>query len=63
MPNHQKEQLMNHQLNELTEVIQQTINLENTKARLDVFSIIEDGKENGKDPVDILIDLLKWCKR
>jgi hypothetical protein len=54
---------MNHQLNELTEVIQQTINLENTKARLDVFSIIEDGKENGKDPVDILIDLLKWCKR
>jgi hypothetical protein len=53
---------LDHQANELVEAFSNLINTENTKARLDVFSIIKDGHDAQLDPVDILKNLLDWVK-
>lgn len=52
---------LNHQAEELTRAISQTIDIEATKARLDVITIIQDGLEQGKLPMAILADLTDWA--
>ena len=53
---------IDHQIKELTQAFSNIINTERTKAKLDAFAIITDGKEAGKEPVDILIDILRWVR-
>lgn len=53
---------LDHQAEELVQAFSNLINTENTKARLDVFTIIKDGHEAELDPVDILKNLLDWVK-
>ena len=54
--------VLTHQVEELTRAISQVINTENTKARLEAFRIIEAGHEAGKNPADILCDILVWVR-
>ena len=51
---------LDHQANELAKAFADTINIERTKARLDVFTIIKEGQEKGRDAHDILISILNW---
>lgn len=53
---------LQHQTEELIQAFSNLINVENTKARLDVYTIINNGHEAGKQPTDILCDLLEWVK-
>jgi hypothetical protein len=51
---------LNHQAEELARAISQVINIERTKAKLDVFTIIKDGHEASTSPHQILQDVLTW---
>ena len=51
---------LSHQVEELKNAVGQLINVERTKAKLDVFTIIKDGKEAGRSPYDILTQVLNW---
>lgn len=51
-----------HQADELAKAFSDLINIENTKARLDVFSIIQDGHDKGLNAADILCEVLEWVK-
>ena len=51
---------LEHQATELAKAFADTINIERTKARLDVFTIIKDGQEKGREAHDILISILNW---
>lgn len=53
---------LEHQADELVKAFSDLINIENTKARLDVFSIIQDGHDKGLNPADILCEVLDWVK-
>lgn len=54
--------VLTHQVEELTRAISQVINTENTKARLEVFRVIEAGQAASKNPAEILCDVLDWVK-
>lgn len=49
-----------HQANELAQAIASTINVERTKARLDVQAIIRDGLDTGASPTAILSQIIDW---
>lgn len=51
-----------HQIDELNRAFSGLIDVERTKAKLDVYTIIKDGHENGTSHVDILQQLLDWVK-
>lgn len=51
---------LEHQVRELKEAIEQTINIEGTKARLDVQKIIRDGLDTGASPTAIISNILDW---
>lgn len=51
---------LNHQVEELKSAVSQLINVERTKAKLDVFTIIKDGHEQKRNAVDILQQILNW---
>lgn len=51
---------LDHQVEELTKAFKDMINIERTKAKLDVFSIIKDGHDESKPPHVILQDVLTW---
>lgn len=51
---------LDHQVKELKEAIQQTINIEATKARLDVQAIIRDGLDTGASSHAILANIIDW---
>ena len=52
---------MDHQLEELTKAIEQTINIESKKARIDVMNIVRAGVDSGENPSTILANILDWC--
>ena len=63
---------MDHQLEELTNAIEQTINIEAKKARInvmneakkariDVMNIVRSGIDSGENPSTILANILDWC--
>jgi hypothetical protein len=52
---------MDHQLEELTKAIEQTINIEAKKARIDVMNIVSAGVDSGENPSTILANILDWC--
>ena len=52
---------MDHQLEELTKAIEQTINIEYHKARIEIVNIIKNGMEKGTNPASILGEVLDWC--
>lgn len=52
-----------HQIDELNRAFTNLIDVEGTKARLDVYTIIMNGHDSGKPHTDILVDLLDWCKK
>lgn len=49
------------QLNEMVNAIQQVVNIEGVKARMDVINIITAGVSNKDNPADILVSVLDWC--
>lgn len=51
---------LDHQVKELRDALQQTINIEATKARLDVQTIIRDGLDTGATPIAILSNIIEW---
>lgn len=51
---------LNHQAEELTKAFMNLINVETTKARLDVYNIIKDGHDAQLEPVDIIKNILTW---
>ena len=51
---------LEHQANELSKAFKDLINIERTKAKLDVFTIIKDGHEADRSPHDILMQVLNW---
>lgn len=51
---------LDHQVRELKEAIEHTINIERTKARLDVQAIIRDGLDTGASPTAILSNIIDW---
>jgi hypothetical protein len=51
---------LTHQVEELKNAVSQLINVERTKAKLDVFTIIKDGHEAGRPALDILQQILNW---
>jgi hypothetical protein len=51
---------LTHQVEELKNAVSQLINVERTKAKLDVFTIIKDGHEQKRQAVDILQQILNW---
>jgi hypothetical protein len=53
---------LDHQAQELASALSGLINIENTKARLDVQAIIRDGLDAEKQPYDILQAILDWTK-
>lgn len=52
-----------HQIDELNRAFSGLIDVERTKAKLDVYTIIMNGHDSGKPHTDILVDLLDWCKK
>jgi len=52
---------MDHQLEELTKAIEQTINIEHKKARIAVVQLIETGVNSGDNPSTILANILEWA--
>ena len=51
---------LEHQVEELTKAFSDLINIERTKAKLDVFSIIKDGYDASLPPHEILKEVLNW---
>ena len=51
---------LEHQANELVEAFKDLINIERTKAKLDVFNIIKEGHEAALSPYAIIQELLTW---
>lgn len=51
---------LSHQVEELKSAVSQLINVERTKAKLDVFTIIKDGQEQNRSAVDIIRQILNW---
>ena len=52
---------MDHQFEELTKAIEQTINIEHKKARIAVIELIETGVNSGDNPSTILANIIDWC--
>lgn len=51
---------LEHQVREIKEALEQTINNSHVKARLDVQAIIRDGLDNNKDYEIIIGEILDW---
>ena len=51
---------LSHQVEELNRAFSDLVNVERTKAKLDVFTIIKEGKEKDRNPYDILQQILNW---
>lgn len=51
---------LEHQATELVEAFKDLINIERTKAKLDVYTIIKDGHEAAQSPYAIIQDILTW---
>lgn len=51
---------LNHQAEELAKAFSGLIDIERTKAKLDVYTIIKDGLETNKAPLEILNNISQW---
>lgn len=51
---------LEHQVREIKEALEQTIDVQNVKARLDVQAIIRDGLETNTEHIDIINAILDW---
>ena len=54
--------VLTHQVEELTRAISQVVNTEHIKARIEVTKIIETGLTENKNPTEMLMSILEWCK-